>query len=586
MDLSAILASSVSLIPKAMALVSGAGKEIVSSANYDFGRAHERYCASVIDKYCRARTFFVRDRPQYLDEFYVPSTIRANAAELYPRANLATLDAISGMRTIVTGTGGSGKTIFMRHLLLDSIESGVAYPVFIELRNLSDDDYSNIEGAVIQFMLDHNFPLDESYARKSIADGLLVILLDGFDEVPTAQRKKLERSIKKMMAKAKSRIIISSRPDMVLEGWDSFTTAKIEPLSLDDACELLEKIRYEGEEETKQRFILSLRESLFHSHQYFLSNPLLLSIMLLTYGDSANIPTQFSRFYESAFIALFQKHDALKSGYQRERLTNLDIYGFARLFSSFCAVTYHARRLKFSQLQANSFMKQAKLVAGLPEVNSEAFIEDAKQAVCLFMEDGLDVTFVHRSFQEYFTARFIHEANDEVRKSYFNEITADWHRYSDNVTMMLYEMNPNFVEDHYFIPELNRIFGDRKRRKLTRTAWAEMYLAIFSDLIWLDTDLSYAIKDQRGFTLMLLMAKIMPKIPKDIDSAQAVRERYPHSKISIKKLTPKSRQIHAIGEIKGEFGVDFFELLRTELLTIEKRAASRQKAISKAFHFN
>jgi hypothetical protein len=55
--------------------------------------------------------------------------------------------------------------------------------------------------------------------------------------------------------------------------------------------------------------------------------------MLLSYGQSASIPNKISVFYNQAYEALFERHDVLKDGFRRKRLTPLDIQDFARVFA-------------------------------------------------------------------------------------------------------------------------------------------------------------------------------------------------------------------------------------------------------------
>jgi hypothetical protein len=78
---------------------------------------------------------------------------------------------------------------------------------------------------------------------------------------------------------------MSSRPDQELEGWPGFALIRLMPLTLQLAHDLVDLLPFEVEIKTK--FQNDLRKELFAKHESFLSNPLLLSIMLLTYGQSA-----------------------------------------------------------------------------------------------------------------------------------------------------------------------------------------------------------------------------------------------------------------------------------------------------------
>ena len=78
--------------------------------------------------------------------------------------------------------------------------------------------------------------------------------------------------------------------------------------------------------------------------------------------------------------------------------------------------------------------------------------------MCLLVEDGLSIVFSHRSFQEYFTARYIADARPAVQlellKKYARGIQ------TDSILLLLYEMKPELVEQAYIIPGLNKLFED------------------------------------------------------------------------------------------------------------------------------
>ena len=62
----------------------------------------------------------------------------------------------------------------------------------------------------------------------------------------------------------------------------------------------------------QQKFIDNVKKHLYDKHKSFLSNPLLTTMMLLTFDQFAEIPEKMFLFYEQAFDTLFLKHDATK----------------------------------------------------------------------------------------------------------------------------------------------------------------------------------------------------------------------------------------------------------------------------------
>ena len=193
--------------------------------------------------------------------------------------------------------------MMMRHLFLDTISAKEKVPVFIELRELNQTQLSLLE-YIKQTLSSNHFALDDEYIERALRAGHFVLFFDGFDEVALALRKSVSDQIRQI---AKSfdlnTIVVSSRPDHEFSGWQSFSVLQINPLTKDQACELIEKLPFDPE--LKSKFLKDLRGSLFEKHESFLSNPLLLSIMLLTYGMSADIPNKLRVFYNQAYEALF-----------------------------------------------------------------------------------------------------------------------------------------------------------------------------------------------------------------------------------------------------------------------------------------
>ncbi len=183
--------------------------------------------------------------------------------------------------------------------------------------------------------------------------------------------------------------------------------------------------------------------------------------MLLTYGENADIPTKLSIFYKQAYAALFQGHDARKGAFKRKRLCTLDMHDFSRLFSAFCAITYDKKILQFSRPDALKYIDESIKILEI-DVDKEKFLNDALQSVSLLIEDGLDITFTHRSFQEFFVANFIAESDIKIQRILLNKYCE--RVVSDNVVSLLFEMSPELIEKELLIPKLNEIFSYLKIR--------------------------------------------------------------------------------------------------------------------------
>ena len=78
--------------------------------------------------------------------------------------------------------------------------------------------------------------------------------------------------------------------------------------------------------------------------------------------------------------------------------------------------------------------------------------------LCLLYFENNEYQFIHRSFQEYFTALYFSHKPDEYMQhliQYFNDQN---HRgESDMVFEMLYNMIPEKIEEYLFLPYLNSV---------------------------------------------------------------------------------------------------------------------------------
>lgn len=426
-------------------------KRTKNNINIIIPNTYKNYISRSADKYGMAKSFFVRE-PTPIYNFYIPLSAAVGEKKL-TKISFGAIEKES-KRSIITAPAGSGKSMLMRHLFVSCIGTSKKVPIFIELRNYNSNDYSLIE-LINENLKEMGFSLGEEYVKKAISRGHFAILLDGYDEISISKRTKINKEISALSkAAGNCTIIVSSRPDDVFTGWDDFLSLEMAPLNIDEASELVKKIPFDAD--LKEKFLKDLKSTLFERHTSFLSNPLLLSIMLLTYGDSADIPNKLSVFYNQAYEALFQRHDAWKGGFQRDRRSNLDIQDFSRVFSAFCVHTYDRDRFQFSRVDALSFIENAKEAVNIKVKNSD-FLDDSLQSTCLLIEDGLFLVFSHRSFQEYFVAKFMNETTSEKQKLLIDRF---WQKMDfDNVINLLHEMNPDLVERHLIIPKLEELFN-------------------------------------------------------------------------------------------------------------------------------
>jgi NACHT domain len=355
-------------------------------------------------------------------------------------------------RVAVIGTAGGGKTVFMKYLWISYfVDSQGRIPIFLELRRMNDLTSPDVVNFIFRNVLTADEEVGVDSFVKAIAEGLFIFVFDGFDEVAEDKRIDIERQIFELSSRYRENIVIvSGRPDDRFASWQDFTTYKVQPLEKEKVIELIQKIEFD--KIIKDKFISELKKELYNQHRSFLSTPLLATIMLLTFQHYAEIPEKMHLFYDWAFDTLFSKHDALKEAYNRKKYTNYSIDIFKRRLSCFCLITYIDQKYEFTRDELLQYLnKSAKMDD--TAVDTELFCRDLLESVCIMQQDGLDIIFTHRSFQEYFTAYCLARM-EKSKLTFLMPKLAE--RRSDSVFLMTFDINRDLFEDSYVLSMINK----------------------------------------------------------------------------------------------------------------------------------
>jgi len=430
------------------------GSDAYKKAQVILETCFSKYLSRAYERHSKIKTLLYRDKPVDLISHYVTTNFQiADEEPVEGGSMFAKLE--THKRSVIVGTAGSGKSMFMRWLFIELIRNEKGrIPLLIELRLLSDSessisilDYMNRELSQI------NDSFDESQLVYALKLGKLTIFLDGFDEIDYKHRETYEKEILEISNKYGDNVlVISSRPDDCFTSWGEFYIYNALPLNKEQAVSLIKKIDYD--KTIKDKFVAEVNGGLYERHQDFLSNPLLLTMMLLTYEQLAEIPEKIHIFYEQAFDTLFHKHDALKELYKRKTHTSLPIDDFKRIFSAFCLITFSERKISFSYKEIVEKIGEAIEIENFT-VRREDFFNDLVKSVCIIQRDGSFYTFSHRSFQEYFAAVFISTSQSIDTGLVIDELLNN--NPGDNSIDLLFELNRELVEQSWLAPHLKEI---------------------------------------------------------------------------------------------------------------------------------
>ena len=417
------------LIEKIVAFIANEYKDIEVETKH----AYHLYLKNSLASYKVIKTLANTLKPRNLvgeDGIYTPLTICVSDDYL-SEAFYITIESISDIFRIgdnvgISGLGGSGKSVLLQYLFVEAVKSGNYIPVILQLRDLEKlDSEQDLIDLLHKSMEGFNVQLDLGQLQYSLLTGKYIILLDGIDEIPYSIRSGAEKYIQDFQKKyPKNRFIVTARTSMYNpQTMYSFTWGNIEPLSIQQAIALINRLA--GKQNKNAMSLISqLENRLFNEYHEFTSNPLLLTIMYMTYVRTQTLPTELIEFYEDAFIALLKEQDSMKKGMpkrvfssgsiNRNQLT--DIFSYVS-FQSYFRDIYEFR----NKDQIVDLIKKGIQKTRLPQdIDPEQVLNDFLSISLIVKEDGYQ--FAHHSFQVYFAAKYVTlHIPDDKQTHFFKE---------------------------------------------------------------------------------------------------------------------------------------------------------------------
>jgi len=430
------------------------------------------------NRFSHFKTLLHGNTPIYLYDIYFPMKLIADNG-IITTENLTNIFSLSNNITIV-GDAGSGKSTLIRHLFLTTIKDNFGIPLIVEFRYLnlfkgSFKDY--IKNQINQYGISENDDILERFLKK----GKFVFFLDGFDELQSKIQPKIINELTTFIDQySKNKYLISVRPYSNIEYHSSFINYRLCDLTKEEVYSFI-SLQLKKEPELSQRIIDSIKEkeddNKYKYIQSFLSNPLLLTLYILTFQLNPTIPERKFLFYRRVVDALFIEHDSkAKLGFNREFQSNLSKYEFEEILKRFCFLSFFDFKYNFDNEYIVQILTKVRSKYQEVDFNIDLFIRDLKIAVCLWIEDGGMISFAHRSLQEFYASLYISSLNTSNKETLYKKlvkiITNSKLSEIENLLSLCKEMDTVNYLANFELPLLNELYNyinhGEKRIRLSR----------------------------------------------------------------------------------------------------------------------
>jgi predicted NACHT family NTPase len=371
------------------------------------------YLENAQARFSWTKTFLHRD-PVYFYDIYFPLRLSQGRASRSTNSYKEVFEL--GSRVAIIGKAGSGKSTLMRHLFLNVIAKGeFEIPLFLELRRITPEQ--SLREYIEKHVFGSKLVLSRNALEGMLTDGKLILFLDGFDEIPAECLASAIRAIDDIATNfPKAQMVITGRPGSRVESLQCFVCAEMAELTDMEIRKFISVQKLGLETEAKlEKIIKNIAEKRKLYLREYLSNPLLLSLFILTCNTTKQLPDRKSAFYRRVVDTLFVEHDSLsKPDYDRRLRSGLSQSKFENLLQKFSAIAFFNSQFVFEVDSLRIIFNQIFTTTPELEADAEKIARDLVVGVGLWADDSGQYSFSHRSLQEYFAAGFV--ASLETKK--------------------------------------------------------------------------------------------------------------------------------------------------------------------------
>ncbi|WP_156802202.1 NACHT domain-containing protein [Leeia oryzae] len=365
-----------------------------------------------IDEAGKVRTISSQSKVN-LKEVYYPAKIIVNKKRLVIDSVSELEEYSSRKRIALTGVAGQGKSFLIKYLWLNEFDDPKCMPLFLNLRDIKEEvGLFSLVKQGLAFMGVR--VVDEDFFKELMASGYVKLFLDGLDEVSLDVFHELLRDISILAVEyPKVTILVTSRPGVLLERLSSipdFTSFEIAKLEPKDYLGFLNKIG--TDDGVANKLISSLNSNANNKVRTVVDTPLMLTLLVNVYGCHQKIPDNIPDFYRQMLHVLSYMHDSLKPGFVRKWATSLTPEEINTLFETFCYASMECASNSLDLDKFSDAFNKAKSISGI-NCTLPGFRTDVVDALCLMVKDGIYLTFIHTSIQEFFCAFFISHSKNE-----------------------------------------------------------------------------------------------------------------------------------------------------------------------------
>lgn len=330
-------------------------------------------------------------------------------------------------KLMILGKPGSGKTTFLQHIAQQCNQGKFLsdkIPVFIRMRNFAEDARETGDFSLLNYITQElaYFDICNQQIQTLLAQGRLLILLDGLDEVPEDDSAEIIKKIRKLSEEYyKNQFIITCRIAAYQYRFEGFTEVEIADFDLLQIEAFVQKWFVNIGKYTKEdglakarQFMQKLQLSENEQIRELAVTPLLLNLACCVFQARSDFSARRVELYRQGFHILLNRWDEARNIKRDKTCSHLSLAHKLKLLSEIAATTFKQERYFFTKSNVQQYITDYLRNLPTDEVEPQILQLSSQTVLKSFEAHGLLVeraqevySFSHLTFQEYLTARNI-----------------------------------------------------------------------------------------------------------------------------------------------------------------------------------
>jgi predicted NACHT family NTPase len=326
-------------------------------------------------------------------------------------------------KLLILGKPGAGKTTFLKWLTLQC-NAGKLHqnrvPIFVPLKEFAESPRQpTLSEFIARQLTECGIENAQAAVEQVLQAGRSLILLDGLDEVRAEDHDRVLNTIIQTSRQFDAnRFVMTCRLAAKEYTFEQFTEVEVADFDHEQIADFARKW-FQFKDPTKAKEFPKELEA-HQGLRELASNPLLLTLLCLIFGERAGFPANRSELYEEGVDVLLKKWDGKRNIKRDVVYKELSLHRKEDLLSQVAFTAFERSeyffKQKFVEEQIRDYIRNLPHANTDPEalqLDSEAVLKSIEAQHGLLVERARGIySFSHLTFQEYFTARQFKEKSE------------------------------------------------------------------------------------------------------------------------------------------------------------------------------